>query len=136
MKILGNETWIKIDRRGGVESGDIKRVMIHYVVEINANAEAMGDFDHAQQLRFGAVTRANGAALILASLNQIDPKDRADGEAATAFSRRRQPTVNRIRFGQLRNFHGQRVPIGVEYCNIASPRSGAAVEAGKSPPRI
>ena len=114
MEILRHQSGISVDRSRGVISGNVKRVVIHDVVEVNANPKAMRDFDEANQVRFRSIARADRAALILAAEIKSIPQIIANGKAATSFGRRREPERIVTGLGQLRHFQGDFVPVGIE----------------------
>ena len=91
MKILRNQPGIGINWGGGVEAGHVKRVVVHDVVEVDADSKPVRDFDHAQQVCFGAVTGADRSALIFAAEIESVPQIVTDRKSATAFRWWRQP---------------------------------------------
>ena len=64
VKILGNHPWVDANGGGFVVAWDIEGAVIHDVVEVDADAEAVGDFNHLEEFRFGAIAGADGIALI------------------------------------------------------------------------
>ena len=91
VKVFRDQAGINIDRRRCVVARHIERIVIHHVVEIDADAEAMGGFDQAHEIRFRAITGAHRAALIFAAQIKAIPNIITDGKPAAAFGRRRQP---------------------------------------------
>ena len=89
MEILSGESGINIRRRAGVVTWNIKAAMVHDVVEINADAEAMSGFDDLQQLRLRPVLGADSAALIFVTEIERIKQVIADGEHAPGFRGRR-----------------------------------------------
>ena len=77
--------------------------MVHDIIEIHADAEAMRRFDHLEQLIFGAVFGGHRAALVfiaeIKSVELIVP-DRID---AATFAGRRQPQAGVPGLGDLRH---------------------------------
>jgi hypothetical protein len=75
--------------------------MVHDVVEVNAQPEAMRDSDHFHKFILGAVPRSYRPALVLVAqverIEQIVP----DRKPAHRLGRRRQPQA---RITRLRNF--------------------------------
>ena len=64
MKIFRNHPWVDADGGGFVVAWDIEGAVIHDIVEVDADAEAVCDFDHLEKFRFGAVAGAGGSLLI------------------------------------------------------------------------
>ena len=64
MKILRHHARVNVDRGAFVVAGNIKGPVVHDVVEIDADAKAVGDFHHVEELRLGAVTGADRIALV------------------------------------------------------------------------
>ena len=65
VKILRHHSRIHIDGGVFVIAGYIKGPVIHDVVKIDADPEAVGHFHHVEEFRFGAVPGADGVALVL-----------------------------------------------------------------------
>ena len=97
-----------------IEARDIEGPVVHDVVEINADAEAVRHFHHVLQVGLGAVACAHRAALILLAEVERIPHVIADGESARAFGRRRQPERTVACLGQLRHLAGDFVVRDVE----------------------
>ena len=95
VEIFGHHAGIKFclslaaGRRVLVVTRDIERPVVHDVVEIDADAEAVCHFHHVLQIRLGAVAGAHRVALVflpeVARITQIV----ADGQATRAFGRGR-----------------------------------------------
>ena len=64
VKVLWHHAGIGVDGCALVVSRNIKGAVVHDVVEVDANAEAVGDFHHVQQFGFGSVAGAVGAFLV------------------------------------------------------------------------
>ncbi len=133
VEILRDEPGINVDRRPGVITGDVKRIVIHDVVEIDANPETVRDFDQAKQFRLRPVAGADRAALIFAPEIEPVPEVVADGKSAAPFGRRREPDRVVTGFGQLRHFLGDFVPVGVEILDhrLAAGLAGEEAEDRK-----
>ena len=114
MEILHGQTRIKIRRRAAVVTGNVKAAMIHDIVEIHAQSEAMRCLDHELQLCFRAVTRRNCAALIFVAKIKRIKQIVTDREHAPGFGRRRQPETRVTRLGDFRHLGGEFVPVHVE----------------------
>ena len=71
MEILGQKSGIDVDRRAGVVTRHVERIVVHDRVEINADAETVRGFDEPQQLGLRAVARAHRAALIFST--EVEP---------------------------------------------------------------
>ncbi len=67
MEIFRQHAGIKVDGRRGVVTGDVEAAVVHHVVEINADAEAVRGFDQAQQVGLRAVEGGDRALLVLAA---------------------------------------------------------------------
>ena len=114
VEVLRHEPGIGVDRRVGVVAGDVERVMVHHVVEIDADPEAVRGPHQAQQLGFGAVACAHGAALVLRAEVEAVPQVVADGQAAAAFGRGRQPQRLVAGLGQFGDLGFDLAPGGIE----------------------
>lgn len=114
VKILRHHSRINIDRSVSVRAGNIERVVVHDIVEINPDAEAMRGFHHAKQIALGAVSGADRVTLIFASEIEAIPKIVADGQSATAFGGRRHPKRIVTSLGQFRHFVGDFTPTRIK----------------------
>src|SRR5205807_7115446 len=79
--------------------------MIDDVVEIDPDAEAMGGFDHFDELIAGAVFRRRGAALIFVPEIEWVKEIIANGIDAAAFGRGRQPKAGVTGLGNRSEEH-------------------------------
>ena len=104
MKILGDHPGVGFDGGALVVTRHIKGAMIHNVVEVDAQAEAMGDLHELKKFRFGAVTGADGVTLVFGAKIERIPKIVTDGESAASFGGWRKPERGVTRFGQFRHF--------------------------------
>ena len=114
MKIPRHHARIVIRRRVPVVARHGEAAMVHDVVEVHAQPEAMGQFHGAQQLRLRAVARAHRALLILVPQIEWVKQVVADGEDAPTLGRRRQPERGVTGLRDLRHLHHQLVVIHVE----------------------
>ena len=93
-------------RGGFIESGNVKGPVVHDVVEVDADAEAVRRFHHVLQVGLGAVTRADRVALVLLPEVERIPHVVADRKAAGSLGRWRKPKRTVARLGQLGHFAG------------------------------
>ena len=120
VKILGHHAGIKFclslaaGRRVLVVTRDIERPVVHDVVEIDADAEAVCHFHHVQQFGLGAVAGAHGVALVFLPEVVRIPQIVTNRESSRAFGRRRQPERTVTRLGQLGHLPGDLVVRDVE----------------------
>ena len=149
MKILRHNAGIKFllplaaGRRGFVEPRDVERPVVHDVVEIHADPEAVRHLHHVLQIGLGAVARAHRVALVFLPEIERIPEIIADREAARAFGRRRQPerTVTRLdQFGHLagdfrvRNVEELQQPFGTGSRKLAPGKEEAANRGDQQTP--
>ena len=71
VKILGQHVGVKGDRRIGVAARHPERIVIHHIVEIDADAEPVRGLHQLQQFMLGAIPGGDGAVLVL--IAQIEP---------------------------------------------------------------
>ena len=97
MEIFRNHAGIKLGlplaagRGGFVEARDIESPVVHDVIEIDADAEAVRHFHHVQQFGLGAVAGAHGVALVFGTEIERIPQVITDGQPAGGLGRGRQP---------------------------------------------
>ena len=103
VKILRNQTGIIIRRRAGTRIIRYRTgPMVHDVVEVNADAEAMGGLDHLDQLRLGAVHGGDGALLVgAAEIKRIKGVVAHGISAAISLGRVGQPQTVVTGLGQF-----------------------------------
>ena len=114
MKIPRHGSRKQIRGHAGIVARHVSGAVVHHVVEIDAQPEAMRQCDHALQFILGSVTRGRGAALVLVAEIERIEEIVADGEAAIALGRRRQPQAGVTRLGDLRQLLADLVPRKVE----------------------
>ena len=114
VKIFRAHAGIHIHRCRLVIAGDVERAVVHDVVSIDPQAEPVRGFDQVEQLRFGAVARCRGAALVPPAQVERIPQVIAHGKAATTLGRRWDPNRGISGFGQLRDFVRHFPPACVE----------------------
>jgi hypothetical protein len=88
--------------------------VVHDVVEIDADAEAVGGFHQLEQLRLGAVAGAHAAALVFGAEVEGVPQVIAHGKPAAALGRRRQPQRAVSGLGQFGHLAGDFRPACIE----------------------
>ncbi len=130
MEILRHHARKNVRRRGLVVQRHVVGPVVHDVVEIHPDAEAVAQFDQTVQVRLGAVARGDGSALVLAAqvkrIKQIVPHR----IAPVGLGRRRQPQRRIPRFRQLGHLVGDFVPTGVEKLqHRLAPRQGGTQQS-------
>ena len=85
VEVFGEETGVDVDGGVLVEAGHIEGAVVHDVVEVDADAEAVGDGDQLVEFGLGSVAGANRATLLEAPEVEGIPQVVADGEAAAAL---------------------------------------------------
>ena len=84
--------WQNPRHAGKKLAGQRPRIVDHHIVEIDANPEAMGHANYAEQVGLGAIFGAKGAALIAVAEVEAHERIEADGVSPGAnFERRWQP---------------------------------------------
>ncbi len=130
-------------RRGFIEARDVEGPVVHDVVEIDADAEAVRHFHHVLQVGFGAVAGADRAALVFLPEVERIPHVVADGESTGAFGRRRQPERAVARLGQLGHLAGDlgvgnveelEQPLGTRGRGLAPQKEETADQGDREPP--
>ncbi len=114
MKIGGEQSRVKIRRRGRVEPGCVEAAMIRDVVEIDADSETMRRLYHLHELGAGSPTRRDGAALVLVTEIKRVEYVVTRRRCAPGLGRRRQPQAVVAGLGDFRHFIDQVGPIDIE----------------------
>src|SRR5215204_784262 len=114
MEIARHGSRVEICRDAGIVTGNIGTAMIHDVVEVDAEPEAMGDGHHVLQLLFSSVAGADSAALVLVAEIEGIKEIVTDGKLAPAFGGRWEPQARVTRLGDLRKFVGDLIPREIE----------------------
>jgi len=127
VEILRDHARVNVDGGVLVVTRDIEGAMVHDVVEVDADAEAMGGGDHLEQLGLGAVAGADRVALILGTEIKRIPEVVTDGETAGTFGGRREPKGGVTGLGEFGHFLDE---IGVGDVEELEQRLGAAGRRG------
>ena len=98
------------DRGVFVETRDVEGPVVHDVVEINAEPEAVGHCNHVPQISFCAVAGPHRVALVFGAKVERIPQIVTNGETAGRLSRRGEPEGCVAGFGQFRHFLGNLGP--------------------------
>ena len=114
VEIFRQHAGIDVDRRVLVVAGNVERAVVHDVVEVDPQAEAVGRVDQPQQFFLGAVARAAAGALRIAAEVEGIPQVVAHGEIAAGLLRRRQPKRGEAVFGDFGNLGVDLLPAHVE----------------------
>ena len=114
VKVFWYHSRVDVDRSVLVESGNIESSVIHNVIKIDSDTEAVCGFDQFQQLCLCAVSRTHRVTLILASKIKRIPQIVADREPTTSFGGRRQPERRIARFCQFGHFTSNLCPVRIE----------------------
>ena len=114
MKILRTQAGIIIRGRAAVEARHRERAVVHDIVEINADAEAVRGFDGLLQLRLRSPVRGGRARLVHITQVIRIKLIVADGKDAAALGGRRQPDRIVTRLGDLRHLLDEIGPGDVE----------------------
>ena len=110
VEILGHHARISLSlafpagRRVLVVTRDVERPVVHDVVEIDADTEAVRHFHHVLQIRLGAVAGAHRVALVFLTEVERIPHVVTDRESARALGRRREPERSIAGLGQFGHF--------------------------------
>ena len=107
VKILGHHAGIDVDGGVFVVAGHVEGPVVHDVVEVDADAKAVGDLHHVEEFRLGAVAGADRIALVLGAKIERIPEVITDGETARAFGGGREPEGVVAGLGDLRHFLGE-----------------------------
>ena len=78
VKVFWYHSWVDVDRSVLVVSRNIESSVIHNVVKIDSDTEAVCGFDQLQQLGLSAVSRTHRVALVLAAEVKRIPQIVAD----------------------------------------------------------
>ena len=89
VKILRHKSGIHINGRRLVVARNIERIVVHDIVEIHADAEAVRERDQLKQFRLRSIKRTHGSPLILRSKIKAVPQIITYAEATRALARRR-----------------------------------------------
>ncbi len=126
MKILGQHPGIKVDGSRRAVPRHVETPVVHDVVEVDADAEAVRRLDQPQQVGFRPVEGGDGALLVLAAEVERVENVVADRKAATGFGRRRNPDGIVPGLGEFRHLRGDFVPGRVEILQHRLRPGGAA----------
>jgi len=114
VKIRHGESGIHIGRRAGVVAGDVEAAVVHDVVEIDADAEAVRGLNDLQQLCLGAVTGGHGAALVFVAEIEGVEHIIANGKDAAGLGRGWKPEAGVTGFGDFGYLRDQLIPVHIE----------------------
>jgi len=114
MKIFWIHSGVNINRSVFIKAGNIKRPVVHDIVPVNLNAEAVSNLHHVKQVGFRSVTRRDAVALVFGSKVERVPQVVTDRKAAAALCRRRKPKRTVANFCEFRHLLGKVTPGNVE----------------------
>ena len=128
MKILRQHAGIEVDGRRGAVTRHVEPAVVHDVIQVDADAEAVRRFHESQEVGLRAVVGGDGAFLILAAEVEGIKQVVAYRQCTAALGRRRKPDRIVPRFGQLGHLGGDLVPTRVEVLQhrLRTQGSGAA----------
>ena len=114
VEVLRQHARIDVDRGVFVVAGNVECPVVHDVVEVDAQPEAVRRVDQPQQFFLGAVARASAGALRISAEVEGIPQVVAHGQIAAGLLRRRQPERGEAVFGDLGNLGADLLPVHVE----------------------
>ena len=124
VEILGQHPGVQVDRRGRVAAGHLEAAVVHDVVQVDPDPEAVGGGDQPQQVGLRAIESGHAAALILAAQIKRIKQIVAHRAAAAGLGGRWQPERRVPRLCQIGDFRLNLRPARIEILQQRLARGG------------